>query len=302
MPDKVIPPAPPRHNLACLVGLGGLIAVWYGYAQYQPWFVGIGLTVTACIVLHLGFGLKQAIGVTIVFSILAFLVLPAVFGVCDAQNRMARSSNLRAAAIAFHNYHEEHHHLPRAAILDPQGKPLLSWRVMLLPYLGHESLYRQFKLDEPWNSDHNLKLIPKIPTIFQPLESNSPHGYTHIVVLRGKGSIFDTDPPPTLDQVKAADGLTSTVLLIESGRFIPWTQPEDETVDPALPAPWFYRGMHRSGGYSKLAMLDGSVHSFYRSYEMFTIIDSQKLHALVTWKGNDLPASFDLDEDLFKKP
>ena len=42
-------------------------------------------------------------------------------------------------------------------------KPLLSWRVAILPYIGEEKLHKEFKLDQPWDSEHNLKLLSKMP-------------------------------------------------------------------------------------------------------------------------------------------
>lgn len=71
-------------------------------------------------------------------------------------------SNLQQIALAFHSYHDAYRHLP-ADIVDKQGKPLLSWRVALLPFLEEDRLYREFHLDEPWDSAHNLKLVSQIP-------------------------------------------------------------------------------------------------------------------------------------------
>ena len=61
--------------------------------------------------------------------------------------------------------------LPPRAICDPDGKPLLSWRVMLLPYLGYENLFALFRLDQPWDSRHNKRLLPFMPSIFKKRES-----------------------------------------------------------------------------------------------------------------------------------
>ena len=69
--------------------------------------------------------------------------------------------------VELHRYHDAHgKKLPASAIRDRAGKPLLSWRVALLPHLGQDALYKQFKLDEPWDSEHNRKLIPRMPAVF----------------------------------------------------------------------------------------------------------------------------------------
>ncbi len=82
---------------------------------------------------------------------------------------MARSRlNLRQLALAMHNYADTYGMFPLAATADKNGKALLSWRVALLPYLEENGLYRQFKLDEPWDSPHNKKLLSKMPAVFTP--------------------------------------------------------------------------------------------------------------------------------------
>ena len=54
-----------------------------------------------------------------------------------------------------------------AASHDKNGKPLLCWRVHILPYLGEEKLYKEFHLDEPWDSPHNKKLLSQMPKIYR---------------------------------------------------------------------------------------------------------------------------------------
>jgi len=77
------------------------------------------------------------------------------------------ATNLKVIGLAMHNYHDAYGQFPPAAILDNQKKPLLSWRVQLLPFLDHDDLYKEFHRDEPWDSEHNKKLIAKIPKNFK---------------------------------------------------------------------------------------------------------------------------------------
>src|SRR5262245_11036025 len=72
--------------------------------------------------------------------------------------RRASANNLKQIGLALHNYHDTYGKLPPAAICDKAGKPLLSWRVAILPFIEQNALYKQFKLDEPWDSEHNKKL------------------------------------------------------------------------------------------------------------------------------------------------
>jgi len=103
--------------------------------------------------------------------------------------RQRSLNNLKRIALAFHNYNEATGHLP-GDIQDKDGKALLSWRVAILPYVGQEDLYKQFKLDQPWDSEHNLKLLSKIPTTY--LAGIEPEAATHTYyqVFAGPGTPF----------------------------------------------------------------------------------------------------------------
>ena len=89
--------------------------------------------------------------------------LPCWCQPCKTHEAAARTqsiNNLKQIALAMHGYHDVNRKLPSAAICDAAGKPLLSWRIAILPFIDEQQLYRQFKLDKPWDSDHNRKLIP----------------------------------------------------------------------------------------------------------------------------------------------
>src|SRR4051794_12070960 len=87
-----------------------------------------------------------------------------------------------------HNYHEQHGRLPPAVVHGDDGKPLLSWRVLLLPYIEQGELFKKFRLDEPWDSPHNSRLLPEMPRTFAPFDGSTPEpGMTFYQVLTGKG-------------------------------------------------------------------------------------------------------------------
>ena len=94
-------------------------------------------------------------------------LLPAVSAAREAARRAAGSNNLKQIGLAMHNFHESYGGFPAAYSGDKTGKPLLSWRVHILPFVEGEALYRQFKLDEPWDSPHNKKLIARMPAVLQ---------------------------------------------------------------------------------------------------------------------------------------
>lgn len=175
-----------------------------------------------------------------------FIVVLAQYMV-DTVPITLRKGNMYQITQAIQTWSAEKGHLPQFAIKDREGKPLLSWRVAIFPALGYEALYHQFHLDESWDSPHNLRLLPLIPSQYQPVERleydhisgrsiisrRTKIGLTHIVALRGQGSAFDASPPVPVKL--AHPGL---LLLAEGGELTPWTKPADIVVMENDPLPW----------------------------------------------------------------
>ena len=101
---------------------------------------------------------------------------------------MTASNNLKQLALGIHNFHSAYRKLP-AARTDENGQPLLSWRVAILPFIEQQALYEQFHLDEPWDSEHNLKLIDQMPATFTDPSLMLPPGMT-AVASSCKATVF----------------------------------------------------------------------------------------------------------------
>ncbi len=84
----------------------------------------------------------------------------------EAARRAWCINNLKQIGFALHNYHETWKQFPPAAITDKNGKPLLSWRVAILPFTDHSQLHEKFHLDEPWDSPHNFALLKEMPSYY----------------------------------------------------------------------------------------------------------------------------------------
>ncbi|MCE9547447.1 MAG: DUF1559 domain-containing protein [Planctomycetia bacterium] len=162
----------------------------------------------------------------------------------DARQRAAaavRMNKLRMVAMAMYGYQTSHDEtFPPAAIVDKKtGKPLLSWRVLMLPYLEERELAQKFHLDEPWDSPNNLPLAARMPAIFagDPNSPNTKNGKTSMLVFTGPGMFFDGAEGKSLG-VLAIAGVSNRILLVEAGddKAVPWTKPEDLTLDAANPA------------------------------------------------------------------
>jgi hypothetical protein len=197
----------------------------------------------------------------------------------SAADRMLGGSNLRQCVIAMHNYHVDYQKLPPSAIVSKDGKPLLSWRVAILPYIEQDNLYRQFKLDEPWDSDHNKKLLAQMPKIYASPGAQASEPFTTYYQVfvaapayRGKYvPVFDLNPKNSisLGQLSVQDGTSNTIAVIEADRAVPWTKPEDVVIDAmiedeAKPLPKFGGG-HPEEDTFLVAFSDGSVRSIKKS-------------------------------------
>lgn len=166
--------------------------------------------------------------VILIVIILLGLLLPPRSYVREAARRMQSEGNLRRTVIAMHNYHEKHNHFPPPAITAPDGTPLLSWRVIILPYLGEEKLYQEFRLNEPWDSDHNRKLIARMPEVYKDVgRVDCPRHHTFIQAFVGPGTILDPQRRVTLGEITLNRGTSNTALAAEGGNPVIWTKPED---------------------------------------------------------------------------
>jgi hypothetical protein len=174
----------------------------------------------------------------------------------SASKFIQSANNMKQIGLCMHNYHDAHKRFPGRAICDKRGKPLLSWRVAILPYLDEGELYKQFHLDEPWDSPHNRKLLEKMPEALRSPVSKAPPNTTTYLVPVGPGTVFERKDGCRLRDIK--DGSTNTVMLIEASddRAVPWTRPDDWRYDPAKPTAGLAKA---SGDVIRVLFCDGSV-------------------------------------------
>jgi hypothetical protein len=106
--------------------------------------------------------------------------------------------------------------------------------------LNQESLYDQFKLDEPWDSPHNKELLSRRPEVYAPPSNKAgliPQDRTFMHVFVGKGTVFENPSGESLQAIYDDGGTSNTLLAIEGGKPVPWTKPEDLVSEPDQPFP-----------------------------------------------------------------
>jgi hypothetical protein len=201
---------------------------------------------------------------------------PAPRGPAEYGQSVQSRDNLKKLGLAFHNYHDMRDHFPKD-ITDKSGRPVLSWRVAILPYLDQEYLYSQFKLDEPWDSEHNRRLLPHMPAVLRaPVQARKAFD-TYYQAVAGPGAIFD--PGAAVKLLDVADGTSNTLLLVEAGTPVPWAKPADIPFNPAK------RPLALEGPYTDAIHVvcgDGSTH------RMKPKPDADLLTAFITRDGGEI--------------
>jgi hypothetical protein len=201
-------------------------------------------------------------------TVVGKLVMPAIMAARGAARRVQGMNNLKQLALAMFQSESTDGHFPAHAILSKEGKPLLSWRVYVLPYLEQDELFKQFHLDEPWDSANNKPLIAKMPAIFKSAAGKPlAEGQTRYVVPTGKDTIFEGDKGHRVADI--TDGLSNTILIVEAGddKAVTWTKPEDMAFDPQKPLAGL--GTIGDDG-TPVAFADGSVRMIHKSVDAET--------------------------------
>jgi hypothetical protein len=226
--------------------------------------------------------------------------------VATAAERTQSINNLRQIGIAMHDYHDTFRHMPPAVVYDKTGKPLYSWRVLLLPFVEGNSVYRQFKLDEPWDNPHNKALLGQMPRVYAHPGSNSTTD-THYLVFDGQGAAFTSDPRfgplKPFPQVGGlvtdktfsggimgripgtfTDGTSNTILIVEADQAVPWSKPADLPFGPNQPLPPL-GGLYGNGDFL-VALVDSSIRTINRKK-----LSDSTLRAAITANGGDVLGS-----------
>ncbi|MCH9654216.1 MAG: DUF1559 domain-containing protein [Planctomycetes bacterium] len=181
------------------------------------------------------------------------MMVPAIMESRERARRMQSVNNLKQIMLALHNYYDIHKHFPLAVVMGPDGKTPHSWRVAILPYLEQQALYDQYHMNEPWDSEHNMKIARTVVPIFHNPNDDGAVTNSSYFVLVGDDTAFGNKAG--LEFKKVIDGTSNTIAVVEAKRDIPWTKPEDIPFDgkkiPKL------GGFHQ-GGFN-VGFIDGAV-------------------------------------------
>jgi hypothetical protein len=289
---QIIVPKPFQFTLRQLLGLTGLVCLLSG-AYY---WLGESLILLVLVLAWLSIGplliyftikprhlrVPVAVGFGLAFIALFMLPLFSRAHICTREG--ACRSNLRMIAIALHNYHDTYGSFPPAYIADANGKPMHSWRVLLLPFLEEKNLYDLYDFNEPWDGPHNSALALQVPRlkVFE-CPSVTKLNETNYVAVVGPQTMWPGEKTITFGDIK--DGTSNTIMVVElhnSG--IHWMEPRDLDISQMPmginpPLGQAISSHHPHG--AQVALADGSV-GFLRDK-----LPASTLRALLTRSGGE---------------
>lgn len=254
-----------------------------GYGSESPAALPRGKRSTAFVAGMLalaGIGLCVCCGV----GVLAALFLPAVQSAREAARRAQCNANLQRIGQAMRSYYDDYQCFPPAYVADDKGRPMHSWRALLLPYLD-QALAAKYRFDEPWDGPNNMLLHARIPTVYRCPSDDEPAatGATDYVVINGTGTIFDGTKCTELSEI--TDGTSATLLVVEVVESdIVWLEPRDLRLAAMSGSINIPKGEEVSSdhpGGANVLTADGKVHFLSETRT------SQELHALASKAGGE---------------
>ena len=238
----------------------------------------------------------QVLGLGVFLLVGIMVLLPAI----QQSRQAARLANcimvLKVNGGAMHNYRDVHTCFPPAYLADKEGRPMHSWRVLLLPYLEARQLYEEYDFDGPWNSPNNLALARNVPsgmvtfpsTYLRRSESDADEMHAGYLMLVGPGAFSDGPHGRKIEEI--TDGTHCTIMIAERSRSgIHWMEPRDLEVERMSytindPAGYGIRSPHP--GVANALFADGTVQSISEN------IDPEILKAIITINAGDRGSEF----------
>lgn len=172
-------------------------------------------------------GLGTAVLMGVLTCISLYVFWPVFQGLRARRNAIACMNNLQLIALALDAYAQDHGTYPPPVVYDAKGKAMHSWRVLILNYLGHESLYAQYRFEEPWDAPSNALLLSQCPSVYISPAAGDPNASeSNYWLVTGNNTVFPKSGPLRPSQI--TDGLDRTLIVVEvQNGAHEWTKPID---------------------------------------------------------------------------
>ena len=232
-----------------------------------------------------GLTLIELLVVFIVIAGLAYLLLlPATRTPREASRRSQCKNNLKQIGLTLHNYHDVYQAFPPAYTVDANGKPLHSWRTLILPFVEQQALYDKIDLSKPWDDPANAEAFKTCPHAYRCPSATGPGDQTTYLAIVGPQGCLYPDKPRPLSEITDNHSETLMVVEVPVANAVPWMAPQDADERLLLSFGEKTQWQHTGGIHGLLA--DGAV----RFLSMNTA--PATLKGLCTVAGNETIGDF----------
>ena len=226
-----------------------------------------------------GFGLVEFFVVIAIIATLIALIVPARRSAGPAARRLECQNNVKQIAMALLNYSIQNHVLPPAYTVDADGKPLHSWRTLILPYLDHATLYKKIDLTKAWDDPVNAEAFQTKVSVYRcPLAIGPENHTTYMAVVTSNSCIRPTEPR-SLSDITDDQDQTLMVIEVDSDHAVPWMSPRDADESLILALGSKHKLAH--GGGINAGFVDG------RTEFLNANLTKDKLRKLISIAGSD---------------
>jgi prepilin-type processing-associated H-X9-DG protein len=224
--------------------------------------------------------LVELLVIIAIIGVLVALLLPSVRTGREAARRNQCQNNLKQIAIALKRYEKANGALPPAYTTDADGKPLHSWRTLILPYIEEQALYESIDLTKPWDDVANAEAARTSVFTYQCSSTTDDDNRTTYLAVVSPTSCFRAAEPRSVSEITDRASETLMVIEVDSEHADPWMSPEDahETLVLGLGGPKS-RTPHPAG--MNAAFVDGHVQ--FLSFEM----PADVRRAMISIAGNE---------------
>jgi hypothetical protein len=230
------------------------------------------------------------LSIAAILLVLVSLLMPATRDARGAARRTQCKNNLKQIALALYNYHDAYGAFPPAYTVDSNGRPLHSWRTLILPhikradqftieYVDQTAIYNSIDLSKPWNDPANAEAFKAVPNVYRCPSADLPPGFTSYLGVAGTDCCFSATAPRQFSEI--TDDLSTTLMVVEVAEenAVPWMAPQDADTQIVLS---FTKGgkLAHTGG-TQVALADGSVRFLSEN------MDPNTLRILTTIAGGE---------------
>ena len=216
-----------------------------------------------------------------IMLVLASLLLPNLRRGREPAYRTQCRNNLKHIGLALHNYADQYGALPPAYTVDADGKPLHSWRTLILPFLEFEQneLYKKIDFSKPWNDPANTEAFKTTPYAYRCPSETLPPNYTSYLGIVGENACFHPTEPRSFSEITDSTSETLMVFEVAQEHAVHWMAPQDASKNIVLN--FGSNGKLAHSGGTQAALADGSVRFISEN------VSPETLRALISIAGNE---------------